>query len=126
MAQWQERVRLQPSESPRGEPVGLGDGDCARSLSVRNGAEAVELAQWAVELSHGHEPIPLNTLAAAYAQAGRFAEATETARKALDLATRQKDQAFADSIKSKIALYEAHTAYVETTPAFPPLAPAGK
>jgi hypothetical protein len=93
--------------------------------SVRNGAAAVELAEWAVRLSHGHEPIPLNTLAAAYAQTGRFAEAARTARKALGLATRQSDKALAESIKTKIALYEARTPYLDTASVSPPvLAPS--
>ena len=61
--------------------------------SVRNGAEAVELARRAVKLSDGREPAILGTLAAAYAEAGRFPEAVQTARKALELATQQNKQA---------------------------------
>ena len=74
-------------------------------------------------LSHGHEPVPLDTLAAAYAQAGRFADATKTAQKALGLAVRQRNQALAKSIRAKIALYQSHTPYLETTYAVP--APRG-
>ena len=55
------------------------------------------MAEWAVTLSHGHEPVPLDTLAAAYAQAGRFADATKTAQKALGLA-----RATAESSAGKI------------------------
>ena len=47
------------------------------NASVRDGAEAVELAQRAVKLSGGQEPAILDTLAAAYAEAGRFADAVE-------------------------------------------------
>ena len=47
--------------------------------SLRDGARAVELAQRAVRLTGGREPDALDTLAAAYAEAGRFAEAVETA-----------------------------------------------
>ena len=47
--------------------------------SVRNGQKAVELAQQAVQLSNGRSPEILDTLAAAYAEAGRFHEAVETA-----------------------------------------------
>ena len=77
------------------------------NASVRNGAEAVELAQRAIELSSGQEPAILGTLAAAYAEAGRFAEAVQTARKALELATQQNKPALAESIRAKIRLYEA-------------------
>ncbi len=49
------------------------------NASIRDGAEAVELAQRAVQLSEGREPAVFGTLAAAYAEAGRFAEAVQTA-----------------------------------------------
>ena len=49
----------------------------------------------------------LDTLAAAYAEAGRFSEAVKTARTALDLAVQQKQQPLADTLRTKIALYEA-------------------
>ena len=49
---------------PRRKPVGLGDGDAAGADGA-NAKEAVELAEWAVELSHAREPVPLKTLAAA-------------------------------------------------------------
>ncbi len=54
------------------------------NASIRNGAEAVELAERALKLSVGNEPAVLDTLAAAYAEAGRFPEAIATANKALD------------------------------------------
>ena len=43
--------------------------------SVRNGSEAVRLAERAVQLTGAREPTLLDTLAAAYAEAGRFQEA---------------------------------------------------
>ncbi len=83
------------------------------NASIRNGAEAVELAQRAVQLSDGREPAVLGTLAAAYAEAGRFSEAVQAARTALQLAAEQNKQPLAESIKAKIALYEAQTPYHE-------------
>ena len=50
---------------------------------------AIELAQQANQLSGGVQPLVLRTLAAAYAEAGRFPEAVETAQKALHLAKSQ-------------------------------------
>ena len=50
--------------------------------SSSSGAEAVQLAQRAVELSDGDEPTYLDTLAAACARVGRFADAVKTAEKA--------------------------------------------
>ena len=52
-----------------------------------------------------------STLAAAYAEVGRFPEAVQTARKALDLATQQNKPALAESIRAKIPLYKAADAF---------------
>jgi Flp pilus assembly protein TadD len=79
--------------------------------SVRNGAEAVILAERAAQLSGKREPVILDTLAAAYAEAGRFPEAVETARRALALATEQNQQPLAEALRARIALYEANTPY---------------
>ena len=109
----------------RPDDVALLD-DTARVLatnpnaSIRNGAEAVELAQRAAQLSDRREPAILGTLAAAYAEAGRFSEAVQTARKALDLATEQNKQSLAESLKAKIPLYEAGTPCHEMQPLVTP------
>jgi tetratricopeptide (TPR) repeat protein len=54
--------------------------------AYRNGSEAVCLAEKARELTRGEQPIILGTLAAAYAETGRFADAQTTAREATVLA----------------------------------------
>ncbi len=82
--------------------------------SLRNGAEAVELARRAEQLTGGRQAEVLDTLAAAYAAAGRFQEAVATARKALELATKQNQQALADELKNRIALYEAGRPFFQT------------
>ena len=56
------------------------------AAALRNGAEAIEHAQWANQLCGGRQPELLDTLAAAQAEAGRFPEAAATAHKALELA----------------------------------------
>ena len=83
------------------------------NASLRNGTEAAELAQRAVQLSDGREPVILGTLAAAYAETGRFSLAVETAHKALELATRQNNRPLAESIQAKIPLYENRTPFRE-------------
>jgi len=82
--------------------------------SLRNGKEAVDLALRAVNLTGGQDPAVLGTLAAAYAEAGRFAKAVQTARRAADLATRQKKPELAKSVTRKLMLYEAGKPYHET------------
>ncbi|MEK7781758.1 MAG: glycosyltransferase family 39 protein [Verrucomicrobiota bacterium] len=54
---------------------------------LRDGPAAVHLALRASALDTSQQPIILGTLAAAYAEAGRFPEAVVTAQKAIDLAT---------------------------------------
>jgi hypothetical protein len=49
--------------------------------SVRDGAEAVRLAERASALTDRKVPVCLGTLAAAYAEAGRFPEAVATAKR---------------------------------------------
>ncbi len=70
---------------------------------VRDGARAVEVGERAVRLTAGQDPGSLDTLAAAYAEAGRFDEAAATAREAMEVAGRRgrPDRALWD----RLALY---------------------
>ena len=77
--------------------------------ALRNGAEALALAVRAVSLARGPDAAALDTLAAAYAESGRFPDAVLTARRALALASAPT----ADSLKRRLAGYEAGTAYRE-------------
>jgi tetratricopeptide (TPR) repeat protein len=52
----------------------------------RDGAEAVRLAQEACDMTHYHETVYVGTLAAAYAEAGQYNDAIQTAETAIDLA----------------------------------------
>ncbi len=58
---------------------------------LRNGTQAVELAGRACELTGQKRPAMLLTLAAAYAEAGRFGEALATVARAEELAKGQKE-----------------------------------
>ncbi len=91
------------------------------NASIRNGPEAVELAHRAARLSDAREPAILGTLAAAYAEAGRFSEAVKTAEQALALATSRNNMAIADTLRTRIKLYQAGSPYRETQqPSLPP------
>jgi Flp pilus assembly protein TadD len=79
----------------------------ASDASLRNGMKAVALAEAANQLTGGANPEILNTLAAAYAEAGRYADATAIARRALALAVEQKNQALSATLPKEIKLYEA-------------------
>jgi tetratricopeptide (TPR) repeat protein len=82
--------------------------------SLRGGAEAIELAQ-RVNQSYGGERLDaLDTLAAAYAEGGRFPEALAAARKALDIATQHNDRASRDALQARIALYQSGQPFRQT------------
>jgi protein O-mannosyl-transferase len=67
---------------------------------VRDSARAIELGEHAVRLTSRLDIVSLDTLAAAYAEAGRFDEAAAAAREALALAERRGtvDRALADRL----------------------------
>jgi tetratricopeptide (TPR) repeat protein len=75
--------------------------------SLRNGAEAVKLAEQANKKTGEKNLDFLDTLAAAYAEAGRFDEAIATARKAIAIATAQDSPELVRMMRARIALYEA-------------------
>jgi tetratricopeptide (TPR) repeat protein len=79
--------------------------------SLRNGAKAVELARQANALTGGENPIILHTLAAAFAEAGRYSEAVETAQHALRLAESQSKTGLAAQLHSEMKLYQAGSPY---------------
>jgi tetratricopeptide (TPR) repeat protein len=60
--------------------------------AFRNGPEAVKMAERACEMTGRQDPVKLKTLAAAYAETGRFAEAINTVQTAKDLAAKASRQ----------------------------------
>lgn len=81
---------------------------------ARDGAEAVRLAEKAAELSKRQDPILLDGLGAAYAEAGRFAEALQAGGEALRLAEGRKDEQMAAAVRARIELYRRGRAYRES------------
>jgi tetratricopeptide (TPR) repeat protein len=85
--------------------------------SLRNGSEAVRLAERADSVSSrsdSHATV-LRILAAAYAETGRFAKAKETAQQALEAASVQGNSTLANSLRDEIALYELGFPYHKET-----------
>jgi tetratricopeptide (TPR) repeat protein len=78
---------------------------------VRNGPGAVELAERAVKLSGGREAAILDTLAAAYAAAGQFDKAVETAIEAHRLAEAAGQRPHAEAIRMRLQLYRGRKPY---------------
>jgi protein O-mannosyl-transferase len=78
----------------------------AQDPASRNGARAIELAERASRLAGGQNPLFLATLAAAYAEGGRFDDAVRVARAAIDLATATGQAALASQTAQQLRRYE--------------------
>ena len=80
---------------------------------LRDGSEAVQLAERAESgSSRGDKhPAVLRILAAAYAEAGQFGDAKETAQHALEAANIQGNTTLSNALRDEIALYELGLPY---------------
>ena len=76
---------------------------------IRNRRQALALAERANELSSNNSPVILRTLAAAYAENGRFTEARVTAERGLQLANARENLALANVLDHDLALYRMNT-----------------
>jgi protein O-mannosyl-transferase len=106
IAHFQKALQIEPANPAIQNNLAWLLATCPQA-SLRNGHKAVELARQANELTGGKNPAFLDTLAAAYAEAGRFPEAVETARHALRLAEAQSNAALAGQLQSEMKLYQA-------------------
>ncbi|SPE37728.1 Tetratricopeptide TPR_2 repeat protein (modular protein) [Candidatus Sulfopaludibacter sp. SbA3] len=79
----------------------------SRDAAIRNGTEAVTLAEHAAEFTGGRDPVVLATLAAAYAEAGRFDRAVELEKRAAGLATQQANAPLAATLRTRLTQLEA-------------------
>jgi len=82
---------------------------------LRNGTEAIALAEQVKAKTAGDNPQVLDTLSAAYAEAGRFEEALTTAEQALAAARKIKAQKLVAGIRTRLELYRQKKPYHEPT-----------
>jgi len=82
----------------------------AADEGLRNADESVRLAERAASTSRRDVSV-LDALAAAYASAGRFSEATAVAREGINLATAAGQNAAASELRGRLVLYESGKPY---------------
>ena len=83
----------------------------AEDTKFQNPTDAVKFAERACELTEYSRPDFLDTLAAAYASAGRFSEAVAVAEKALEIALASEQKKLAEEIQNRLQLYQAGRPY---------------
>ena len=112
---YREAVRLRPNT-----PLYLNDLAWFLATNskaqLRDGAEAVRLAEQACRLSGGKEARFWGTLDAAYAETGRFAEAMATAAKVREMALATSQPEIAQRAEERLALYRAGKPYRSSAP----------
>jgi tetratricopeptide (TPR) repeat protein len=104
-AHWRAAVAARPGQVIYLRPLAWLLATCPDE-AVRNGAEAVKLAEEAVKTTPD-DPAQVGTLAAAYAEAGQFPKAVSNAVEALDLALKRGNTSLADELSDKLKLYRA-------------------
>jgi tetratricopeptide (TPR) repeat protein len=112
IAQYREAMRLKPDwpEPMRALAELLAT---SRDPQWRNGAEAVLLAEHARELTVGRDLGVLAALDEAYAEAGRFNDAIQTAEELRKLAVAGQQKEIAEAAAHRLDLYRAGKAYHE-------------
>ena len=114
---FQEALKSDPDFAAGQDPVV--NNNAAWSLATnpepgnRNGAIAVILAEGACRKTHYQQPVMVGTLAAAYAEAGRFDDAVATAQKARDSALALGQKEIADNNERLMELYKSGRAFHE-------------
>jgi len=106
ISQYQKVLQLEPFNPEAQNNLAWLLATCPQA-SLRNGAQAVELARQANELTGGRNSIILHTLAAALAETGRFGDAVQSAQKAMALARAAGQQDLAEHLNDELKRYEA-------------------
>lgn len=85
-----------------------------QDASFRNAAEATTLANQAHALAPGPQPVVLDTLAMAFAGAGRFDDAVQTQKEAIRQADAVGQKDDAPAMQQRLELYQKHEPWRES------------
>ena len=83
--------------------------------SARDGKEAVRVAKEVVKLTESKHPVPLDTLAAAYAETGDFDQAIKIMKDAVDKARALGDMKLVEKMNKRLTDYQEHRPYRDNT-----------
>jgi len=108
--------RLAPTDGERYNALAWLRATCPRS-ALRDARQAIELATKACELSNWTNPLWIDTLAAAYAEAGEFEKAEAWQQEAIRLHPTM--EGLCAEMEQRLSLYQGRIPYRE----WPPTAP---
>jgi len=106
IAHFQSALQIDPADMEVQNNLAWLLATCGQA-SLRNGDKAVLLARRANELAGGKNPVILGTLAAAFAEAGQFADARRSAKEAITLAQAAGRREMVRELNDELRLYEA-------------------
>jgi protein O-mannosyl-transferase len=103
---WREALKIDPT-SVAAQTALAWTLATAPDPTLRNGAEALAISQHLSQATDASNPMLLRVLAAAYAEAGRFSEAIETAQRGIALATSQDHADQAALLQADLKLFQS-------------------
>ncbi|MGD0812958.1 MAG: tetratricopeptide repeat protein [Verrucomicrobiota bacterium] len=106
ITQFQQAMRLHPNDPEIQTSLAWLLATCPQA-SLRNADQAVQLAQRANDQSGGKNPFTLRTLAAAFAEAGRFDAAMQKVQRAIELAQAAGRPDLAGELNAELKRYQA-------------------
>ncbi len=108
--QYREAIRLKPNYAQALNNLAWILATAAER-KLRDGPASVHLAEQANQLTEYNEPEMMNTLAAAYAEVGRFPDAIQAAREAMDLARPSGKTLLLKQLEARMSLYQVGQPY---------------
>jgi Flp pilus assembly protein TadD len=110
MAHYRKALQLRP-DNPETQNNLAWSLATVSQASLRNGREALALAQRANQLTGGENPIVLHTLAAAYAEVGQFNDAVGSATRAIAVAQTAGQSGLVEQFNGELKRYQAGLPY---------------
>jgi tetratricopeptide (TPR) repeat protein len=110
VALYRDALKLQPDDPNAQNGLILLLATCA-DASVRNGAEAVKVAEASAKTSHLQDPNSLELMACAYAEDGRWDDAIFYGNRALQFLKNEKNAEAVAKWQDKLQLFISHHPY---------------
>jgi hypothetical protein len=112
LAHLKQALALQPASTQLANKLAWFLATCPQA-ALRDGPGALQLAVQLNAAAGGRDPNVLRTLAAAYAQCGRYPDAAEAAGRGIQIARQQRNASLVASMEQEVKIYQAGRPYGE-------------